>query len=92
MSAEQSSDKELADLLKEALKTQVNLNTRKRKVDSTEAAINTTLGEFLDSYIIIGYNLKGDPLIMKYTQNHLQNDALQTLALRFLAILTQEDF
>jgi hypothetical protein len=92
MSAEQSSDKELAELLKEALQSQVSIRRKKRKVESTELAINSTLEEFLDSYIIIGYDLKGDPLVMKYSQNHLQNDALQTLAIRFLTLLTQTDF
>lgn len=85
------SEEEIKELLREALQMQLSSVDRSKKIKSIESAISSTLGEFLDSYIIIGYDPKGDPFIMRHGSTQLQKNALQTLAMRFLSYLMYDE-
>ena len=85
------SEEEIKELLREALQIQLSSTNKRKKINSIESAISSTLGEFLDSYIIIGYDTKGDPFIMKHALTQLQGNALQTLAIKFLSYLMYDE-
>jgi hypothetical protein len=66
--------------MESAYETKLRSNT---EVD----ALITTMEEFLRSFIIIGYNMKNEPIVVTNAKSQLDADALYTaLARLFLSI------
>ena len=50
---------------------------------ATDKALVTTVTEFLDNFMIIGYKLNGQPFTCRYAKNFQGNEALKSLLLHF---------
>ena len=83
MSKENNNDDVIRELLAEALK--INIENKKEFNDHEELV--TTLGpvisEFLDSFIVIGYDFEGAPITFQGAKKPQQRDALDTLFLKY---------
>lgn len=72
---------QLQQLLKEALSE--NVDARNRKTQSNINAINGTLEEFLQTYLVLGYDLDGKLITLINTKTPQEADALSTAITRF---------
>lgn len=72
---------QLQQLLKEALSESVDV--RSRKTASNINAINGTLEEFLQTYLVLGYDLDGRLITLINTKTPQEADALSTAITRF---------
>jgi hypothetical protein len=72
---------QLQKLLKDALKGFAEERVRKT-VDET-TAIAVTLEEFLNSFVLLGYDLNGTPITIVNTKTQQDADALSTAVTRF---------
>lgn len=88
MSREEEEKDPLNELLKEALK----INVKKRKQYKDQAAllesVRAVVSEFLDSFIIVGYDFDGKPVHVEGSNNSQQKDALETLFLKYFCYRT----
>lgn len=73
LSAEESEHLEL--LIKDKLETHIK---RKKYDDKAANELQSILQEFLDCYIIVGYNFQGEPVNMLSVDNQQQADSLGT--------------
>ena len=73
MSTEESEHLEL--LIKNKLETHIK---RKKYDDKAANELQSILQEFLDCYIIVGYNFQGEPVNMLSVDNQQQADSLGT--------------
>lgn len=81
----ETSDEELKALIRDALKINIDTrNKRKSKLD-LENALLSTLKEFLGGFIIIGYDIGGNPIILKYAKTPMENEALKSLSIKYLS-------
>lgn len=55
-----------------------------REVKSQQDALVGTLNEFLNSYILMGYDMDGNPVALRYTKTHQESDALSTLLMKYI--------
>lgn len=68
-------------MLKEAL--QGYATERVRKTTDNANAIAATLEEFLNSFVLLGYDLNGTPITIVNTKTQQDADALSTAVTRF---------
>lgn len=74
------SSEQIRRLLKEALMDNM-LDSRKRTDLEIDAMIST-MEEFLRSFILIGYNIKNEPITITHAKTQLDADALYTALTR----------
>lgn len=88
MSDEEEKDDPLRELLREAL----NLNVDKRKLNKNQTelveTVQAVVSEFLDSFIIVGYDFEGQPISIEGMTNPQQRDAMETLFLKYFCYRT----
>lgn len=79
-------EQELKDLIKDALKA--NVNNKKKKVSKRQltSALAGTLDEFLNNYILIGYDIEGSPVIIRSHKTEMENEALKSLFIKYFAM------
>jgi len=70
-----SSD-DIKEILKEALLD--NFNDTKKRSNQDITAMISTIEEFLRSFILVGYNLKNEPVVITHANSQLDADALYT--------------
>lgn len=58
---------------------------------ATDKALITTVTEFLDNFMIIGYKLDGQPFTCRYAKNFQGNEALKSLLLQFTKAVLNSD-
>jgi hypothetical protein len=66
---------QIRKLLQETL---LDFNEEKKRSRQDIEAMVLTMQEFMKCFIVIGYNLKNDPVMISYAKNQLDVDALQT--------------
>ena len=73
----------LRDLIEEALK--INIKNRNEFKDQKELAdtLGPVMSEFLDSFIVVGYDFDGEPISFQGSKSSQQKDALDTLFLKY---------
>ena len=76
VSASALSSEQIRKLLKEVMIE--GMAESKKRSDMEVDAIVATMEEFLRSFIIIGYNMKNEPLIITNAKSQLDADALYT--------------
>lgn len=83
MSKDEEENDALRNLIEEALK--INIESKKEYKDHQELAdtLSAVMAEFLDSFIVVGYDFDGKPISFQGTSNTQQEDALDTLFLRY---------
>lgn len=77
--------KALVSFLKEQAKDKLE---SKKDLD----ALNSQILEFLNSFVLIGYNFDGEPITMISAHNQQEADSLGTLLNKFLYNNTNKDF
>jgi len=87
-SAEASAPEDLnvKELLQEVLKVRINESKENKKVVDMHMALVSTIGEFLTSFMIIGYDNEGNPLALTKATTPLHSDALHSLLMKFFSI------
>ena len=87
-------EEELKSLIKDALK--VNVEAQKRKVSKHQltSALTGTLDEFLNNFILIGYDIEGSPIILRSHKTEMENEALKSLFIKYFTMYmyNYEDF
>ncbi len=84
------SEDDIRDLIKDALKNNFDNKKKYNKKIQLENALVSTLKEFLANFIVIGYDLNGKPLILKYAKTQMEKDALSSLAIKYISYLMYE--
>lgn len=70
--------KEFQDIaIKQALKQKTFDKSERERIDSM-------IKEFLDAYVVVGYDLKGQLVVLTGCNSDLQRDALQTAIMKAL--------
>lgn len=86
------SDEEEDDPLRELLREALNLNINKKKLNKSQTELTETVqavvSEFLDSFIIVGYDFEGKPISIEGMTNSQQRDAMETLFLKYFCYRT----
>lgn len=70
------SQEQIRSLLKEVMLKNIEEEEHKRNV--TLESISSTLEEFLRCFIVIGYNLDNEPILISNAKTQLDADALNT--------------
>lgn len=83
-------DIDVQRLLQEVLKEKYNQSMTQRDVASLTNALVNTLSEFLSCYILLSYNDEGKPVVITYSKNEQQSDALTSLLMRFFTTVTNK--
>lgn len=83
MSEQEDTDESLRALIEEALK--IDIKTKREYKDHRELAdsLGPIISEFLDSFIVLGYDFDGQPLSFQVSAKTQQKDALDTLVLKY---------
>lgn len=81
--------KKIEDLLKQAQNQKVNLRKNKKKLSLSEKqrlalSINSKLNEHIDSYILLGFDVNGNDVIIVNSTNEMESRALRNLLEDFL--------
>lgn len=89
--ASASSDTEPVDinvkeLLQEMLKVRINESKENKKVADIHGALVSTIGEFLNNFMLIGYDNDGNPVALTKASTPLESDALHSLLVKFFSI------
>lgn len=80
-----ASDQEIKDLIKEVLLREVEDKKNKVSKKRLASALAGTLDEFLSSYILLGYDLDGKDIAIKSAKNAMQNEALKSFLIKYVA-------
>ena len=72
---------QIKQLLKEAL--QADLLERSRKSTDNKVAISSTLEEFMKCFIVLGYDMNGNPINLVHANSQQDADSLSTAVNRF---------
>lgn len=88
---EEYSDEEIRELLKEVIKIEYeNKKTYNKKI-KINTALASTIKEFLTNFVVIGYDLNENPVIIKYARSRMERDALTSLAIKYMSQLMYEN-
>lgn len=76
---------QINELLSESIQSYIS-KVKKEAKDTDEAVnlINNYLSEFLQAFIVFGYDIKGQPICVHHATNQMDADALNTLVNRAL--------
>jgi hypothetical protein len=78
---EKISKEQIRNLLKEALKADIEHRTR--SASSNKEAVMGTLEEFLNSFIVLGYDMDGNLINLIHAKTQQDADSLSTAINRF---------
>ena len=78
-------DEKLKELIREALAMRLEPHTKKKAQRNLNATLGGVVGEFLNSFIIIGYDLSGSPVTIKLAPTVQSDEALKSLLIRVFA-------
>ena len=81
---EDEEDDKLRSLIEEALKLDVKLKKDFKGHEELTETLGPIMSEFLDSFVVIGYDFEGTPMSFQSSPTEQQKDALDTLILRYL--------
>lgn len=79
-------DLNVKDLLQEILKVRIKESKEHKKVADIHGALVSTVGEFLNSFMLIGYDNDGYPIALTKASTPLESDALHSLLVKFFSI------
>ena len=85
MDAEDPRDKELRELIEEALK--LNVSARKKIKGQRDLAdrVVAILQEYLDSFILLAYDIEGNPVQIKAARSAQQHEALNSILIKYFS-------
>jgi hypothetical protein len=85
------SAEDIKDLINEVTRLSANKDAVKKRVDEMDEALQCTLKEFLSSFILIGYDLEGEQVLIRSEENQMQSDALKSFLLKYVQMLFMHD-
>ena len=85
------SDDELRDLIKDALKMEIETRTKKSKDVKTREALASVASEFMTSFLILGYDLNGKEVVIRMEKSHMEKNALQSLILKYVQCMIYDN-
>lgn len=80
------SSSDVKELINDLLKVKLSEHKEHKKVEDTNNALVSTIGEFLNSFMIIGYDNDGKPVAITKSNTLMEADALHTLLTKFFTI------
>jgi hypothetical protein len=83
MSKEKNNDDVIRELLEEALKVKIEQKKEFNNHEELATSLGPIISEFLDSFIVIGYDFEGNPITFQGSAKPQQKDALDTLFLKY---------
>lgn len=83
MMSDEEKDESLRNLIEEALKVSIKHNREYKNHEELAESLGPIISEFLDSFIVLGYDFEGNPLSFQVSPNSQQKDALDTLVLKY---------
>ena len=81
---------DIKDLISELLAARTKEVKKIRRTEDINASLVTVLSEFLNCFIIMGYNDEGIPVAITKSNNQLESDALHSLLMKFFSIQMQK--
>jgi len=76
---------QINELLSESIQSYVSKIKKEAKdVDDAMNLINNYLSEFLQAFVVFGYDMKGQPICVHHATNQMDADALNSLVNRVL--------
>lgn len=76
---------QINELLSESIQTYISKVKKEAKdIDDAMNLINNYLAEFLQAFIVFGYDMKGQPVCVHHATNQMDADALNSLVNRVL--------
>ena len=76
-------DDPLRELLREALSIEITNKKQYETQSELMGSVKAVVSEFLDSFIIVGYDFEGNTVATEGSTSTQQRDALETLFLRY---------
>jgi len=76
---------QIKDTIEESLEIDVSTVHKRKKGEDICTSLASTVNEFLDSFIIMGFDTNGDPHMLKYSNTILGETALISLLGKFYA-------
>ena len=78
-------DDELKELIERALKQSLEVKKEFKSREALAKRLSSILSEYLDSYIILGYDFTGNHIDIKAAPTPQQSEALNSFLLRYFA-------
>ena len=78
-------DDELKELIERALKQSLEVKKEFKSREALAKRLSSILSEYLDSYIVLGYDFNGDHVDIKAAATPQQAEALNSFLLRYFA-------
>jgi hypothetical protein len=78
-------DEKLKNLIREALAMRIETRTKQKKQQNLNETLGGVVGEFLSSFIVMGYDLSGNPVTLKLAPTIQHNEALKSLLIKVFA-------
>jgi len=88
---ENLSDSDIQNLLEEIKKMRVEHDSTYDKGVDIDNALGCIVKEFLSSFVLIGYDMQGDTVIIRSEDSQMSKDALRSSLLRYLQLLLYEE-
>ena len=83
-------DDELRDIIEHALKFNLREKKTFKKRQELASRIGSLLSEYLDSYILLGYDFDGRHIDLKSASSPMQAEALNSFLIKYFAVEAQQ--
>tara|TARA_R110000824_G_scaffold129075_1_gene290252 strand:- start:421 stop:741 length:321 start_codon:yes stop_codon:yes gene_type:complete len=83
-------DDELRDIIEQALKFNVQEKKTFKKRKDLAGRVGSILSEYLDSYILLGYDFDGRHLDIKSATTPMHAEALNSFLIKYFAVEAQQ--
>jgi hypothetical protein len=80
------SDTDVKDLISEILSNKLKEVKKNKGVEDINNALVCTISEFLDCFMLLGYNSEGVPIALTKSNTPIHADALHSLLMKFFSI------
>lgn len=77
---------DIRDLIGDLLRVRVAETKEVKKVEDINNALVSTIGEFLNNFMLIGYDNEGKPVAITKSNSSMEADALHTLLTKFFTL------
>ena len=85
MENEDPRDKELRELIEEALKLNVGSRNKIRGQKDIAQRVVAILQEYLDSFILLAYDMEGNPIQIRAAKSTQQQEALNSILIKYFS-------
>lgn len=79
-----SKEEDIREIMRDALIFGLNERKKRVKQDRLNSALTGTLNEFLNSFILLGFNLDGNAVVLTSKISDIQKKALKSLLIEYI--------